>query len=395
MKTMQRFLFRAWRPALLLISLGLLAYLLYFHHLGSLLPGYANEERTTYAATRSWSDVAENPINAPYKILLLVLATVSHQGILLTRVSAALFGVAAVVIFYFITRAWYGFRLAFFSTILFATSGGFLHFARLGTPDILQMGVLALIGLIVWHRRAPRLHPYLTYAFVVTLGLLLYVPGMIWFEILTLALIHKRIIRHWNRSAVSSRIIWPFLTVVSALPLVFSILKHHTFLMSILGLTGSLHHISSLGGNLWHSILSIGMRSNGSPLLWIGHSPLLNVAEVILGAIGVYYYAFQQRSVRGLLLGGITIMGIILISLGGGVAIVCIIPTLYLLIASGLNHLLEQWLAVFPRNPIARGAGALLISIMVAFSMFYHVRAYFVAWPHNPATRQTFRLPRS
>jgi hypothetical protein len=302
---------------------------------------------------------------------------------------------AAVIVFFFIAKAWYGFRTAFLGTAIFATSGGFLHFARLGTPWILQMGILILIGLIVWHRRSPQLHPYLTYAVVMAFGLLLYIPGMVWFEVFTLLLIYKRIIRHWNRSAILHRIAWPLLTLILALPLMAGIIKNTELLWPALGLPGSLHAVSSVGSNLWNTLLTIGVRSNGNPLLWVGHSPLLNVTELILGALGAYYYAYQQRSARSLLLAGIVVAGIILVSLGGDITIACIIPILYLLIASGLNHLLEQWLDTFPRNPIARTAGVAIVCVVLAFSMTYHVRSYFVAWPHTPAAKQVFKLPRS
>jgi hypothetical protein len=395
MKTMQRFLFRAWRPALLLVSLGSLAYLLYFHQLGSLLPGYAAEEHSSYTAASNWHDIVGNPLNAPYKVTLFILSTISHQGLLLTRVSAALWGVAAVIIFYCIARSWYGFRVAFLSTAIFATSGGFLHFARLGTPAILQMGLLLLLGLTIWHRRAPRLHPYLTYVVVTTFSLLLYIPGMIWFEALLLVLMYTRIVRHWNRSANVHQILWPLLAAALLLPLGWSIMKHTNLLLPLLGFSDSLHSLTHVGGNLWHTLLTIGIQSTANPLLWLGRSPLLNATELILGALGAYYYLYQQRSARSLLLAGIAVIGIVLISLGGNITIACIIPVLYLIIASGLNHFLDRWLTVFPRNPIARGTGTLIICIMLFFSSFYHVRAYFVAWPHNPATKQTFRLSSS
>jgi hypothetical protein len=395
MKTVLRFLSQAWRPAILVISLGLLAYLLYFHSLGNLLPGYAPAEATTYAATQSWHDLLTNPLNAPYKLVMLLLASTGHHHMVITRMTAAACGVFAVIVFFFVARAWYGFRVAFLGAMLFATSAGFLHFARLGSPQVLQMGVIALIGIIVWHRRTPRLHPYLTYVAVVVFGILLYVPGMVWFELLTILLIHKRILRHWSRSPISGRIAWPLAASLVALPLIIGLVSHPHLLMPALGIPSSFHDLSHLGSNLLDSLLAIGVRSDGNPVLWLGHSPLLNAAELILGALGVYYYVYQRRSLRSLLLAGTAIIGIVLASLGGGVAIACIVPILYLLITSGLSHLLDEWLTVFPRNPIARATGIVIICGMLFFSSLYHVRSYFVAWPHNTDTKQVFSLPRS
>jgi hypothetical protein len=163
MNNISAFFSKAWRPALLVVSLGLIGYVLYFHNLYGLVPGYAQVEVASYRSALSWRDIAANPLDLPYKAIVYTLNLAGHHSLVITRAAAALCSLLAVTIFFCITRAWYGFRIAFFGAMLFATSAGFLHFARLGSAQVLQMGLLVLIGIMVWHRRAPRLHPYLTY----------------------------------------------------------------------------------------------------------------------------------------------------------------------------------------------------------------------------------------
>jgi hypothetical protein len=393
MKTISRFFFKAWRPAILVISLGLIAYFLYFHNLQGFLPGYAAPERQAHQTAATWQAIWDNPLNAPFKLGVLGLGLAGHHHLLTTRVVAAASGIIAVITFFFIARAWYGFRVGFLGAVLFATSTGFLHAARLGTPQILQMGVLLLIGTLLWHRRAPRLRPWLTYLVVAAFGVLLYVPGMVWFELIIGCIVYKQIFRHWSRSAIVHRIIWAVLGLSLAAPLIGAILIHPHLLLPTLGLPSSLHSLSHIPSSLVHTILSIGVRSDGNGLIWLGHTPLLNVIELILVAIGLYYYVYLQRSLRSILLASTLAVGIVLTSLGGGVVIACIVPILYLLATSGLSHFLDEWLSVFPRNPIARSFGVLVLCIMLGFSVLYHVRSYFVAWPHNSVTKQTFNLP--
>jgi hypothetical protein len=393
MKTVQRFFSKAWRPALLLASIGLIAYLLYFHRLGTLVPGYAPQEVATYQSAQSWHQIIHNPLNAPYKIGVWALAATGHHHLLATRIVAALCGIGAVMLFYSIVKAWYGFRVGFLSSILFATSAGFLHVARLGTPLVLQMGILALAGSLLWHRYIPRLHPYLTYVVLVVFGIGAYIPGLVWFELLLVVLMHRAILRHWKRSAPTHRIAWIALGFVAIAPLLYGIGSHPKLILELLGLPPSLPALQHVPSNLIDSVLSLGVRSDGNALLWLGHSPLLSVIELILGALGVYYYVYQQRTLRSLMLAGAGIIGIVLISLGGSVSITCIIPVAYLLVASGLNHFLGEWMTVFPRNPIARVTGTVLICIMLFFSALYHTRSYFIAWPHHSATRQVFSIP--
>lgn len=391
---MQRFLLAAWRPAIAVVTLGLLAYLLYFHRLGNLLPGYNSLETHTYESAGSWRNLLDNPLNAPYKLVLLLASSLGYHQIVITRLTAAACGLLAVVVFFLIARTWYGFRVGLLGTILFASSSGLLHFARLGSPQIVEMGVIALIGMVLWHRRSPQLHPYLTYLAVVLFAVLLYVPGMVWFELFTVVLLYKRILQHWSNAAMPARIAWPGIVLLIVAPFAFSIVRQPHLLMTALGLPTSLHNLTNMGTNLLHNILSIGVRSTGDPVLWLAHSPLLNVTELILGAIGVYYYVYQRRSLRSLLLAGSALIGITLASIGGGFTIAAIIPIIYLFITSGLHHLLNEWLTVFPRNPIARFTGVFIICGMLFFSGFYHVRSYFVAWPHNTAAKQAFSLHR-
>jgi hypothetical protein len=147
--------------------------------------------------------------------------------------------------------------------------------------------------------------------------------------------------------------------------------------------------MTHIGSQLTQNILGITVRSNGNPLFWVGHAPLLSAVEVILGALGAYYLS-REAPRRGLFLFICAVLGIVLISIGGPVTLACLVPVLYLFIATGLDHLLGQWLSVFPRNPVARTAGMGVVCIMLLFSVLYQVRAYYIAWPHNDATRQAF-----
>lgn len=393
MKTPQRFLSRAWRPALALISLGCLVYLLYFHRLSSLLPGYASQELDAYRHAATWHAIATNPLNFPYKALVFVLASIGHlNNLIVTRTAAAICSVITVGVFFSITRSWYGFRVGFLSTVLFASSSGFLHFARLGTPQILQTGILMLIGILIWHRKQRTHRKLLTYLVVAMFALLCYVPGMIWFEIIAVAMLHKRALNYLQQNALIHQAAWLGASLVLVLPLLAAIALHPHLLLPVLGIPTNLASVAHLPLNLLHTVLSLGVRSDGSPLLWVGHTPLLDAMELILGALGVYYYIYQERSLRSWSLATAGIVSLVLVSLGGGVSFACIIPVAYLIISGGLHHFLGEWLAVFPRNPIARGAGILVVCCMLFFSVLYQLRSYYVAWPHSTSTRQTFDI---
>jgi hypothetical protein len=393
MEAVRRLYLRTWRGLTLGLSLALISYLLYFRRLGNLLPGYSTTELATYKDASNWHTIAHNPVNAPYKGLVWLLGVIGHHGTFATRIIAAGIGLATAILFFTIVRAWCSYRAAFFATVMFATSAWLLHFARLGSGDILQMIVLALLSFLVWYRAEHGAHRMIIgYLLVALFVVTWYVPGMIWFELLGLiplrTTIHGQLRRIKTLNLAGLLIV--FLTFLT--PLVIASITHPRVLLDISGLPQNLHTLTHFGANLWNLIVAIVARSNGSPLLWVGHAPLLDTIEVIAGLLGAYYVYREDSRRRAFLFGSLAI-GLVLASLGGEVTFACLVPVLYLLIAIGLDHFLGSWLAVFPRNPLARMTGIGIICVMLMFSVLYQIRTYYVAWPNAPATRQVFTHP--
>jgi hypothetical protein len=388
MSKSSRFFFQAWRPTLAVLALALITYVLYFHNIRHLLPGYAGAELQTYHSAANWHTIWHDPINLPYKALIWLAVALGHHSILITRIVAASFGVIGVLVFFLIARQWYGFRTAFLGTVLFASSAGFLHLARLGSPQILQLSILAILGLLLWYLRAKR--PLAGYVLVVLCALLWYVPGMIWFEFFGLVLLRAGVIRRLKQADTRHQAAWVVLFLALIAPLVIASIHNSQVALQAIGLPTDLGTLKHAASNLADTLLGIGVYGHADALVRVGHTPLLNAIELILAAAGVYYYAWRDRSLRMVFLAGASIISLVLIALGGLVTYAVLLPLLYLFVACGLNHLLGQWLAVFPRNPVARAAGIAVICTMLFFSVLYQTRSYFVAWPHNGATRQTF-----
>jgi hypothetical protein len=147
-----------------------------------------------------------------------------------------------------------------------------------------------------------------------------------------------------------------------------------------------LHIFKEFVGVFYH----IFVQGPLEPNLWLGKSPILDILGVITALVGIYFYATHYKATRThLLLAGL-IIGAVLVALGGAVSLSMIIPIIYILIAAGVAYLLSQWLGVFPENPVARSLGYILISLAVAASVVYNLRAYFVAWPHNDTSIAVF-----
>ena len=373
------------------VVIAILAYLLFFYKITNLVPGFSGREANAYAAGHSLQTIVDHPMNAPYKLVVYALQKLGHHDLLITRVAAAGFSVLACILFFILSRSWFGFRVAFLGTILFATSGGFLHVARLGSSIILQMSLLLLVICKLWWDRSKRT-TIADFFLIGVLSALWYVPGMIWFEILAAALLYSKVIKTIQNNS------WPkiagavclFLVIIA--PLVRACILEPSTLLTFAGLPQHFYSQLTTLHALRDSLLSVAVYSNGPADLWLGHLPLLNVIEVTLAALGIFTFIKRMPPKRTIFIFSATLLSIILIGLAGPVTISSLLPLLYLLIAGGVYELLTQWFTVFPRNPFARFTGVFFVLLLIFFSGLHQFRSYFVAWPHTPATRRVFTI---
>jgi hypothetical protein len=259
---------------------------------------------------------------------------------------------------------------------------------------ILQMAILLLVATGIWWHSTKK-NTLFGYCFVAILAGLLYIPGMIWFELLVVGLSYQKILEGVKTTSWLNRSTAGGLFVVLVVPLLWALLKQPHLISAFAGLPT---HFASLGvifHNLLDSVLAIAIHSNGKPELWLGHAPLLNIVEFMLLALGSVVLIKRHSRIRTYFMGGAIIISLVLTSLGGPVTISSTLPLLYLVIGIGLYELLQRWLNVFPRNPFARFTGVFFICLLILFSVLYQYRAYFLAWPHNIDKKQTFTVQQS
>lgn len=369
---------------------GIIALLL-FNRLFSLLPGYSQTEVLSAAASKDLATIFDNPINAPYKLVSFGYAQVTSDPLLATRLAAATFGVATLILFYVGMRNWYRRRVAFLATILFACSGWFLHTARLGSADILfPCSILLLTVCGYWIATASR--SKLSYiAAVVALGLCAYVPGLIWLLALALVVRRKDLILLSLRLSMWYRVgLAAALLLFVIIPLALAIIRNPHTGLELLGLPSQVPNIIDVLKNIAQVPLDMFIRSQGNPEMHLGRLPLLDVFTGLMCLLGIYYYFVHRTLDRAKLLLVVFIIGTLLIALGGPVHISLLLPAIYVIVTGGIALLLNQWLDVFPRNPVARTTGIILITAAVLLSCLFNLRAYFIAWPNNDATEAAF-----
>jgi hypothetical protein len=392
MNKTRNFITRYWRLLAIVSGIALLAYILLFRQLIVLTGGYYSlGGQASQIQSSGLRTILNNPVNAPYKLLVWVTIKLGHHGLINTRIAASLIAIGIAVLFYWVAVHWYSKRIAVLSSIMFVSSSGFLHFGRYGSALILQMATVLLISCVLLYRRAKN-ETVATYLLVGLLTLCLYIPGMFWFEIFGLVLLYKQIWRHVKRLGLSHSIVLITLNLGMLIPVVWASLHNIGSLRELLALPTSFPSLSQIAENAKQLGEALFYRGYYSSEYWLYGAPLLNIIEIALLIIGLVV-ASRRPLLRGnyYVLGALLI-SIILVLLGGTATIAMLVPLLYLIIAGGIFYILDQWLTIFPKNPIARAIGIALICIMAVFSAFYHTRAYYIAWPKAPETKQVYTI---
>jgi hypothetical protein len=372
--------------ALLFASLGSLL----VWQLGALTPGYADTELNTHVASTTFKGIYDNPLNAPFTLVNHALLYLNQQSLFLGRTIAVGLSFITLVTFYFLIRNWHGTRTAVYATILFGTSALFLHTARLGTPMVLSYLLFLVMAAGFWLKQQQSRWAIFFVCFIA--ALLLYIPGMIIFLAVG-AVWQWRVLDATFKKHLGIVTIGAGLFTAAIAPLAWALYRNHALIKEWIGLPATgLPELMVILKNAALVPVNVLLHNKADPVSWLGTAPVLDVFTIVMLLIGVitYFRSIALRRTQSLIAFFILMVG--LIALGGPITIVVLLPFIYVMVAGGIYHSLQEWLSVFPRNPVARWFGIGLVSIAVLFAATYHLRHYFVAWPQARATSESFTV---
>lgn len=365
---------------------------LMLYRLGSLNPDISQAELDTLNSASSLAAIGNDMVNAPYKLAVFFSTQLFDSTFGLRLVNAGL-GILAVVIFYLLVRRLYGSLITVSTTAMFATSSLLLATSRQATPHIMLLSVLLLIGVGFYLRFGKRSDiGWLLTVFVV--GLTLYAPGMAPFVIAAAAWQFRRTRISFEQLKTPIIIGASVMLGVLCAPLIISIIRDPGIWRGYLGLPETFVPPVEMLKYSASAIASLFFRSPLQPDFWLGRQPILDIFAVVMFVYGSYTLIRQYKLDRLWTLGGIFLIAIIWIGLTTNrLGIILLLPFVYIIVGIGLQNLINQWLVVFPRNPIARTVGSILLAIAICLSINFQTYRYFVAWPNNDDTRSAFSLP--
>lgn len=378
-----------WQPTIFwLVGLGLILGVLLFK-LGTLTPNLSRPEVAYQSNVDSLKGIVDNPLNGPYKILSYSFSKLGNSSIFSLRTASAVYGLLTILLFYYVVSRWHDKRTAIWGTLLFATSAWFLHYARIAMPGISGTLLLAALAYGHWLRKTKR-SAFVGIVGIILAAWLIYIPGMVWFVIVGGIWQSKKIGEHLKDTKLSIPFVFA-LGVGLLAPLVIAVTKQPELLNNLAGLPHNLPNPYDYIRHVLNVPFQIFFRGPSNPIIWLGRLPLIDVFTTTMFIIGVYTYWQRIKLDRARILAGTLIVGTLIVGLQGSFSIIALAPILYLVVTAGLSWMSKQWLDVYPRNPLARGIGITLISIVVVLSCLYNLKHYFVAWPQAPATKKVYQ----
>ena len=362
------------------------------YRLRYLLPGFSLQEKAAITSSSTLNNILTDPLYAPHKIFQYLMSKLAHTGFIAMRSISVLMGLAVVYLFFYAVRKWFSFRVSLLATVLLATSGWFVFTARSATTGIMSLSLIGVVAFGSWIIDN-RFHRTLLIAGFGLALWLLYVPGLIWFVIFGFIVQRAKIREAVNKNRGLTIVLTLGLLILLA-PLVYNFVQNPHLLQSYFGLTTRpITNIINFPKNLLNIPLNLFIINKANPLTHVGRMPILDIFTSVMVVLGIYNFFVNERHLdRARFLLGTISLACILIALGGSVGIEILIPFVYLLAASGIAYLMNQWFVVFPSNPIARFSAWTMIILIVSTAAFYNLQSYFVAWAKAPVTKAYYSI---
>jgi hypothetical protein len=220
---------------------------------------------------------------------------------------------------------------------------------------------------------------------------MVYVPGFLWIGIAVIAQQGRRIARALKRAPLFLQVGCGFIALTLLAPLSYSLFHSPMEALTVVGLPQSLGTVTGHLSHAKQSLLALGWQYNGAPAsLWLANTPIFDIVSLVMIILGFYSLRFERSLKRARLQIAVPLLFGGLVLIGGPVSFVALSAILSVLVAGGVAFMLQQWFAVFPRNPFARTLAITLIAISVAGIGYYHTYRYFVAWPQASQTQTAF-----
>jgi len=356
------------------------------------LASQAPGEVATIQSLSGLSSIIDNPLLLPYKLMASLFLGLPGNDTVAVRLASVTISLITIGLFYVLAQRWYGRLNGMAITVLFATTGWMLHTGRYGAGYIaLTLLVLGILNLTVWANNTDKSKLVLP-LYATGIGLGLFIPGGLWFILVSLYICRKALIKHLRTASGKYFALGALILAIAVGLLVQAFARDMSLVQQWIGLPANMPGPTDLAKQAALSVSGLVLRGPVLPQVWLAHTPLLDVAASTLLVLGVVFYRRHLRNPRTHLLILFAAISVVLITFNGAAALSYIVPLAYLVVGGGFSYLLHQWRKVFPQNPIAEGVALSILGILILCAASFHLQRYFIAWHNSPSAIEA-RLP--
>lgn len=372
--------------SLAILGIAVILFLMLFR-LENLTPGISEVELETYNSTQSLSAIVNNPVNAPYKIAVFS-SMQTFDSVFGLRLIGALLGAVSIALFLLVSSKLFSPFVAISTTALFGSSSLLLATARSATAQIMLLSLIAIITAGYYIRFYKRKDiGWIVAALII--GLSIYVPGIALFLLPAAIWQFKQIRKSFEGLRPPVIIISSVIFGILCVPLIASLVRDPSLWQSYLGLPENFSAASEILRNTGKAFLTLFVITPHNPSFWLGRQPVLDVFATIIFIYGVISLLGNFKLERFWIIVGVFVIGLLWIGVtANNLNLIILLPLTYVIVGFGLQRLINQWLKVFPKNPIARYAGTALLTVAIAVSANFQLQRYFSAWPNSSATKE-------
>jgi len=362
----------------------------------SLIPGANQHEVVVRERVSSFEYPWRASVDAPYITASWVTSKVFFSDPLVSaRFVAAVASTLSVLMFYHLLRNWLiSPGKAVVGTALFATSSWTLAIGR-GAHGVIVGVFLLLLIFTLGTRLLFTTRPFWDWLLLVSAtALALYTPVVPWlvFIVGVVSLLHYKQRQRSLPLELWQKIVVGATGLLLITPLILSMFVDSHQGLVLLGVDNLVDSIPTIILNIIDAVRSIFFVGMPGTPIGLGQLPMLDIFSVFMFLLGCYYFERRLSLKRSKLLFGGMAIGFIVCSLSEFdlVRYSLLLPLVYIFISAGIHESISRWLAVFPRNPIARGVGVVVLAISIGFVGSYHLRKVFIARPGNPEIRSLY-----
>ena len=351
--------------------------------------GIAEEEmRSTVASTElSMEGVAQGDVaNLPYRLLQKASISVFGLSLYAIKLPSIIIAGATAVLMVLLLNRWFKSNVAIIASAITALSSAFLFLAGFGAPVIMYLFWLTLL---LWMGSkilgVDRPHPMLVSCFVIALTFSLYTPYLVYIALLVAiaAIAHPHTRFTIKKFKPNQIFVCVALFAIIASPLIVTTVTRPEMLAGLLFNTGNFNYADNVI-SAFAPFFSFGLAYESVFL-----SPLFGLATVVLIFIGILASVGKLFTSRNTVVSLLVIFAILISGVEPNVATVIVIP-IAVLVAAGLESIIEKWYSLFPENPYARVFGLLPVATFTGIIVISSLSHFTFGYHYTPVVANSF-----